>query len=131
MVDDNALKTQINKAAPSLRNNQALRIELFYLGKLIVVEKSDFPFYLGRDEESCDMIIQGDTISRRHCLFQVRDNQIGLMDTSTNGTYIKPGISSSVFIHNEYYPLVGQGCIKLGQAIEDDTEVLHYKIATT
>lgn len=111
---------------------QFVRFELFYRGKLLVIQREDLPFYIGRDEESCNFAISGDTISRRHCVLQIRDNQIGLLDTSTNGTFVRPGRSESVFIHNEYYPLVGQGTIKLGNRIElDDPELLLYKVVTT
>jgi hypothetical protein len=61
----------------------------------------------------------------------MRDHQVGLLDTSTNGTFVRPGRAESVFIHNEYYPLVGQGTIKLGQRIDlEDPELLLYKVVT-
>lgn len=131
MIDDKTYATRLNDNSDDVEIAQFLRIELFYFGKLTVIDKKEIPFYLGRDEESCDMIIQGDTISRRHCVLQIRDQQIGLLDTSTNGTYIKPGHSKNVFIHNDYYPLVGQGSIKLGHAIDlDDPEILLYKVVS-
>jgi pSer/pThr/pTyr-binding forkhead associated (FHA) protein len=131
MSDDKTFATRINTNSAKIVIAQFVRIELFYSGKLTVIKRDELPFYIGRDDESCDMVITGDTISRRHCVLQMRDHQVGLLDTSTNGTFVKPGRAESVFIHNEYYPLVGQGTVKLGQRIDlDDPDLLLYKVVT-
>jgi hypothetical protein len=131
MSDDKTFATRINTVSSKALVAQFARIELFYCGKLTVIKRDDLPFYIGRDEEGCDLVISGDTISRRHCVLQIRDRQVGLLDTSTNGTFVKPGRAESVFIHNEYYPLVGQGTIKLGQRIDlEDPDLLLYKVVT-
>jgi len=131
MVEDKTYTTQLSTTGGQIEVAKVVRIELFIAGKLTVIEKSDLPFYLGREDASCDLIVDGDTVSRRHCVFQMRERQVGLLDSSTNGTFIKPGRANPIFIHNDYYPLAGQGAIKLGQTIElDDPELLHYKIIT-
>jgi pSer/pThr/pTyr-binding forkhead associated (FHA) protein len=131
MSYDKTYATRINTNSAKIEVAQFVRIELFYAGKLTTVKKEELPFHIGRDNETCDMIITGDTISRRHCVLQMRDHQIGILDTSTNGTFVQPGRSASVFIHNDYYPLVGQGTIKLGQRIDlDDPDLLLYKVVT-
>lgn len=131
MSDDKTYATRLNTNSAKVVIAQFVRIELFYRGKLMAIKREELPFYIGRDEESCDLSISGDTISRRHCVLQMRDHQVGLLDTSTNGTFVRPGRAESVFIHNEYYPLVGQGTIKLGQRIDlEDPELLLYKVVT-
>lgn len=131
MTNDETYATRLNTDSAKVVIAQFVRIELFYRGKLFVIKREDLPFYIGRDEENCDLAISGDTISRRHCVLQMRDHQIGLLDTSTNGTFVRPGRADSVFIHNEYYPLVGKGAIKLGHLIDmDDPELLLYKVVT-
>lgn len=131
MTDDKTYATRLTTNSARVAIAQFVRIELFYRGKLTVIKRDELPFYIGRDEESCDLAISGSTISRRHCVLQMRDHQIGLLDTSTNGTFVRPGRAESVFIHNEYYPLVGQGTIKLGQRIDlEDPELLLYKVVT-
>ncbi len=131
MSEDKTFATRLNTNSARVEIVNYQRIELFYQGKLTVVKKEELPFYFGRDNSVCDLVITGDTVSRKHCVLQMRDHQIGLLDTSTNGTFVKPGRAESIFIHNDYYPLVGQGAIRLGHKIElDDPDVLLYKVVT-
>lgn len=129
MNENDTYATRLTTHLPQVEVTRFLRIELFYMGTLISLTHDDLPYYLGRDESACDMVVQGETISRKHCVLQLRAQQVGLLDTSTNGTYVKPGRADSVLIHNDYYPLVGQGAIKLGHGIDlEDPEVLLYKV---
>lgn len=131
MSHDKTFATRLNTNSARVEIAQFLRIELFYQGKLTLVKKDQLPFYFGRDHSTCEMVVTGDTVSRKHCVLQMRDHQIGILDTSTNGTFVKPGRSDSIFIHNDYYPLIGQGAIGLGHKIElDDPDVLLYKVVT-
>lgn len=131
MTEDKTYATRLNTNSATLKTNRSLRIELFYQGKLLCMAYDELPFYIGRDHSSCDLAVSGETISRRHCALQVRDQQIGLLDISTNGTFVKPGRADSVFIHNEFYPLVGKGAIKLGQRIDpEDSELILYKVVS-
>ena len=133
MVEEKTFTTRLNtQSVGDELKGKFQRVELFYCGELTIVETEKLPFRIGRDERSCDLIIQGDTISREHCLLQLRDNQIGLLDTSTNGTHVKLGRSDSVLIHKDHYPLVGQGMIKLGGHIEhNDTDVIFFKVVSS
>lgn len=132
MTDDDALSTKLNTDTNTneVKVTNSIRIELFYQNRLYVVTRDELPFYLGRDNEACDLVITGDTISRKHCVLQWRDKQIGVLDTSTNGTFVRPGRAGNVFIHSEFYPLVGQGAMKLGQRLseEDDSDVIFFKV---
>ena len=84
---------------------------------------------IGREQQTCDLTIEGPLISRNHCSIEIRDNQLGLMDKSTNGTVVKLGRAESVFVRNEFCPLVGQGCIKLGETLElNDPDLLMFKV---
>lgn len=131
MKDDRTFATRLNTHSANIEIASFLQIELFYQGKLRVIKSGELPFYIGRDEGNNDLTVDGDTISRKHCVLQLRDQQIGLLDTSTNGTFVKPGRADSVFIHHEYYPLVGQGAIKPGQQIElDDPELVLYRVVS-
>lgn len=131
MPTDKTYATRLNTNSARVEIAQFVRIEIFYQGELSVIKREELPFFLGRDHSACDLVVTGDTVSRKHCVLQFRDQQIGVLDTSTNGTFVKPGRAECVFIHNEYYPLVGQGSIKLGQRIDlDDADVLLYKVVT-
>ena len=132
MSDDKTYATRLNTNSTTPEVDESVRIELFFEKRLIVITRDELPYYIGRDNSACDMIVDGDTISRKHCVLQWRDGQIGLLDTSTNGTFVKPGRAGSVLIHNDFYPLVGQGCLKLGQRLssEDDPDVVFYKVVS-
>lgn len=129
MTDDKTFATRFNTRLAKVDQELFSRIELFYHGKLHVIGGEELPFFIGRDEDTNDLTVEGDTISRKHCVLQLRDRQIGLLDTSTNGTFIKPGRADSVVIHHDYYPLVGQGAIKPGHKIElDDPDLILYRV---
>lgn len=129
MNDDKTFATRLNTHSANIEVAAFLQIELFYHGKLQIIKSGELPFYIGRDEGINNLTVDGDTISRKHCVLQLRDRQIGLLDTSTNGTFVKPGRADSVFIHHEFYPLVGQGAIKPGQKIElDDPDLILYRV---
>lgn len=129
MNDDKTFATRFNTDSANNQKQTAFQIELFYQGKLHVLRGDELPFYIGRDQEINDLAVDGDTISRKHCVLQLRDKQIGMLDTSTNGTFIRPGRADSLFIHHDYYPLVGQGAIKPGHKIEpDDPDLILYRV---
>lgn len=131
MQDDKTFATRLNSRLENASGPKVLRVELFFQGKLFSVETSDLPFYLGRDETACDFVVVDSTISRRHCVLQLRGQQIGLLDTSTNGTFVQAGRSNPLQIHNEFYPLSGKGTLRMGRTIEaDDPELIHFKVVT-
>ena len=93
--------------------------------------KNDLPIKMGRDDSSCKIVVQTDVASREHCSIEVRDNQIGIADTSTNGTFIRIGRNESFVIKRSFYPLIGQGNIKLGEQFnEDDSHVIYFRMVT-
>ena len=131
MQEDKTYSTRLNTILEMQAASRALRIELYFQGKQLTIEKSEMPFYLGRDEAACDIVLADAQVSRRHCVFQMRGNQIGLLDTSTNGTYVQTGRNQMLQIHNDFYPLVGKGTIRPGRIIEeDDPELILYKVIT-
>ena len=105
------------------------RIELFFRGKEYRFDRDQLPIKIGRSSEECQLTSDSATVSRLHCSLLVRDNQIGLLDQSTNGTHIKIGRAESVLIKNSFYPLVSQGNISLGEPIENNTnDVIYFRI---
>lgn len=107
----------------------SFRIELFFQGKEYEFEREDLPVYIGRSADECQITINSSTVSRRHCSFVVQNNQIGLLDKSTNGTHIRIGRADSVLIKNSFYPLSSQGNISVGEPIDSNTEnVIYFRI---
>lgn len=108
----------------------AFCIELFFRGKDYRFERNELPICLGRSAEDCDLVVESSTASRKHCYLAVQDNQIGILDESTNGTYIKIGRAESVLIKHSFYPLVSQGNISLGEPIESNTDdIIYFRIS--
>lgn len=128
-MTNDSFTTRLNASLPGTSSAQILSVEFFYRGKSYPVNMQKLPFMIGREESSCDLVIQGPMISRNHCSLEIRDNQLGLLDKSTNGTFVKLGRADSVFVRNEFCPLVGQGYIKLGEKLAmEDPDLLMFKV---
>lgn len=131
MTTDDNHTTRLNVSLPETHATHVLSIEFFYAGKTYPVNMNKLPFMIGREEQTCDLVIDSPMTSRNHCSIEIRENQLGLLDKSTNGTFVKLGRSDSVFIRNEFCPLVGQGYIKLGEALSlDDPQLLMFKVVS-
>jgi hypothetical protein len=104
-------------------------LELFYKGQQIRVLEEDLPFVLGRDSDQCQLVIDHPKASRRHCSLTLKQDQVGILDNSTNGTALQIGRANSVMIQDGFFPLTGQGCIQLGKNISaGDTDLIYYKM---
>lgn len=122
------MKTQIKTETNTGARQEEFRLDIFYRGQNHSLAESDLPFHVGR-EKTCDLILENELVSRVHCIFQVQDGQIGLLDKSTNGTFIMTGRAESVRVKDNFYPLVGQGYIKLGDKIAlDDPDLMLFKV---
>lgn len=112
-------------------NSSATHIEIFFRGKDMSFSKAQLPVKLGRDAAECDIVIDSNVASRIHCVIEVRENQIGLIDKSTNGTFIHIGRNETFLIKSTFYPLIGQGTIKLGEEIDkNDTNMVYFRMVT-
>ncbi|MFT7131234.1 MAG: pSer/pThr/pTyr-binding forkhead associated (FHA) protein [Gammaproteobacteria bacterium] len=112
-------------------NSSATHIEIFFHGKEMSFSKEQLPIKLGRDEAECDIVVGSSVASRIHCVIEVRENQIGLIDKSTNGTFIHIGRNETFLIKSSFYPLIGQGTIKLGEKIDkDETNMVYFRMVT-
>lgn len=128
---DQTIAAQFNTEVMRKVNSPATHIEIFYHGKEMSYGKNDLPIKMGRDDASCKIVIQTDVASREHCSIEVRDNQIGIADTSTNGTFIRIGRNDSFVIKRSFYPLIGQGNIKLGEQFnDDDSHVIYFRMVS-
>lgn len=128
---DQTIAAQFNTEVMRKVNSPATHIEVFYHGKEMSFGKSELPIKMGRDDASCKIVVQTDVASREHCSIEVRDNQIGIADTSTNGTFIRIGRNDSFVIKRAFYPLIGQGNIKLGEQFnDDDSHVIYFRMVT-
>ncbi|VUD53716.1 hypothetical protein TDB9533_01890 [Thalassocella blandensis] len=126
---DQTVSAKYNTEIKNKINSPATHIELFYRGKEMSYRKTDLPKLIGRDERACDIIVNTDVASRKHCAIVVQANQIGVLDRSTNGTFLRVGRAEPFVIKNRFYPLVGQGHIKLGGQFDvDDKDIIYFRM---
>lgn len=124
MATSDGPNTEINSDLRQKIEGKFARIELFHNGNAYRVKASDLPFYIGRDQTVCALAINREVVSRIHCVVDIKDNQVGILDRSTNGTVVKVGEASSVIIRDEFYPLTGKGCLSLGEQYRSDQDDL-------
>jgi hypothetical protein len=102
---------------------------LLHRGREYRIEPADTPFVIGRDAGTCDLCIQSEYSSRKHCTIEYRESKFILNDRSTNGTYVQLGRTENLRVHNETVPLIGHGCFILGRAVRpDDPDLIHFVI---
>ena len=142
--DNDSITTVLNADSQNDFSAQASHVELLFRGRQYSVGREDLPFKIGRDAQSCDLVINSDLVSRNHCSIELRGNQIGLLDNSTNGTCVQVGRGGrqrrrvrvqqlgrgdGLFIRNSFYPLVGQGYIKTGESVDlADPDLILFKV---
>ncbi len=101
------------KAEPSLRS----RLRLAFGGQAYSVT-GEQPFVLGR-EPTCDLVVTGSLVSRRHAVVTSQRGSFHIQDTSTNGTYVRLGDGTAVSLRRDDVKLHGEGIICLGRHAAD------------
>jgi adenylate cyclase len=82
---------------------------------------------VGRGDD-CDLVIPSPRASREHCRIECNRGKFILVDNSSNGTYVRHD-QTELFFHQERVPLLGEGCISLGEPLENNPDfLLHYSI---
>ena len=76
---------------------------------------------IGRDA-SCDIALDAaGYASRSHVDIKFSRGKFVLSDHSTNGTYVRFKGQDDMFIRREELPLMGEGCISLGEAVNESS----------
>ena len=82
---------------------------------------------LGRVE--CDLLVSGSKVSRIHARIEWRSNRFVIVDTSTNGTFIKIGAAPEAALHHQELPLHGKGLIGLASSTHDpETDCIEFEL---
>ena len=79
---------------------------------------------VGRGQD-CDLVIPSQQASREHCKFECNRGKFIFVDNSANGSYINHN-QTELFFHQERVPLLGEGCISLGEPSADNPDFLLY-----
>ena len=90
-----------------------------------------FPLVLGRDEEACDMVVRGPSVSRAHAQISVADGKVLLADRrSRNGTLLGGlPIASEIPLPSEATIGLGDSCELATTIVSDDPPLLRLEVA--
>jgi len=82
---------------------------------------------LGRDPH-CDVVLDGDFVSRTHARIHFQRGKFQIEDCSTNGTHVRTNDENIVFLRREKLPLWGSGVISLGKPLaESGAQLVHFR----
>ena len=126
---DQAMHTRV---APTATNavtpNQQIALVLSTESAVYTLNKNSPLLTIGRDE-TCNVEVDGDRVSRKHAQLQWAAGQIQLSDTSTNGTYVHRQGQPALFVRRETVVLEGAGDIGLGcLPSEDATHAVRFDV---
>ena len=99
------------------RNEQSEDLILSYKGKDYSIPVDTTSYLMGRGKD-CELIVQGDLISRYHSRIEHRRGKFIITDQSTNGTFIRTTGGQSIFLRREEFTLFGSGLISLGKKVD-------------
>ena len=106
--------------------NEIARFTLRYLDGTYALDHAKGAFVIGRDPDS-DLIVDVESVSRKHVSIDFQRNRFVLSDTSTNGTYIYPEGGESLYLRRQSIPLWGRGEFALGVRITAGCKcIIHY-----
>ena len=101
----------------------ATRLRLRYRGREI--EAPEGGMTIGRVGD-CDLTINDEHASRRHCTIERRQGKFVVHDHSANGTYITIEGEREIVLHREDFVLRGHGWFTLGQPREQSAESVEF-----
>jgi adenylate cyclase len=83
---------------------------------------------IGRLAEN-DLILSYPRVSRKHAKIENRQGKFVLVDTSTNGTYVKIGDLDAIYVLRDEIPLIGKGTISPGRkAASSSPGAIHFTV---
>ena len=103
---------------------RAPKFVLKYVDQIYKLNTWQMPFTIGRNPEN-DLVIERDSVSRRHASIEFNRGHFVLIDTSTNGSYVHPDEGESIFLRREALPLWGRGQISLGSS-SSEKYMIHF-----
>lgn len=105
------------------RQHQSETLKLTFNSNQHSIPRETNAYVLGRGMD-CDMVIDGELISRYHSKVEHRRGKFIITDQSTNGTFVKTQGGQEIFLRREELTLVGTGFISLGQSVDGADENL-------
>jgi adenylate cyclase len=107
-----------------------VNLTLIYRSKPYEMPPDATSFILGRAKD-CDVVVDGDLISRHHFKVERRWGEFIITDQSTNGTFIQTQQQTqqgqAVFLQHEEFALFGTGFISLGKKVDrNDEDIIQF-----
>ncbi len=104
------------------------RLVLEYQGTTVECGDGHNSVVMGR-QESNDLVVRHDMISRLHARIEYRRGNFVLIDQSINGTYVRTDRGEDAFVRRDAFTLHGSGVLGLGQPLTGDpSEGVCYQI---
>ena len=108
------------------RHHRSKNLTLTCGKNIINITETITSFVLGRGID-CELIVQGELISRYHSKIEHRRGKFVIIDQSTNGTFIQTEDGQEIFLRREELALFGKGYISLGKQVDrTDIELIHF-----
>ena len=108
------------------RHRQVESLTLTYADNKYDIPTTTVSYILGRGKD-CELLVEGDLISRHHTKIEHRRGKFILTDQSTNGTFVKTKEGQEIFLRREEWTLYGSGFISLGKRVDgSDSELIHF-----
>lgn len=104
------------------------KVAMRYGGRALELKDISPPFMMGRDRQN-DLIIDDEWVSRNHASIEYRKGYFVLIDSSTNGTYLKIDGDEEIRVHRDEVHLRKHGIISLGQfsSQRDEENLLYFE----
>ena len=123
--------TRIGMSAYRKPQTDSSELVLKIRNKSYTVNEKNSKLLLGR-EDTCQIVIKNDFVSRQHANVELRFGKFILTDHSSNGTYIRSSDGIVARINREDIPLHGKGTISLGQPYSDNpSDLIEFSITAT
>jgi len=102
--------------------------KLLVSGQQLLVDEATPLLEIGRDETN-NLTLSADCVSRHHLQLRCKDGQILLIDNSTNGTYINREDHNPMFVRRDTLVLEGCGLLGVGATpVLDDSHTMSFSI---
>ena len=102
-------------ALGALEQRRHVRLRLQANGRDYMLDERNPRVVIGRAEE-CNIVVQGNLISRLHARIELNRSRFMITDQSTNGTFVVIEGQEETFVRRDSIALRGRGRIGLGQA---------------
>ena len=108
------------------RYDQATKLTLTFKDSAYVIPADTTSYILGRGKD-CELVIDGDLISRHHSKIEHRRGKFILSDQSTNGTFLRTTEGQDIFLRREEFTELGSGSVSLGKKVDPvDPNAIHF-----